>query len=86
MQKKKQQEVVIRCNDEEFRKYMSPEHNKIVGKLGFNVVVNIFNSFWGPCEVADLIVKRFLETANYNTKTDFISVDKSIATEIAGKT
>lgn len=72
---KKKLEIVIKCNDEEhFQKFMTPDNNKLV-------IMNVYDKYWGPCEVADQMVKRFLDTGNNATKTDFISVEKDLAGE-----
>ena len=75
---KKKLEVSIRCKDEEvFNTYFAPNRNKIV--------CNVFDNFWGPCEVADSMIKRFLDTGDNNKKTDFICVDKCFTGEAFAK-
>ena len=64
MQKKKQG-IIIRCNDKDLlNKYLDPDYNKIV-------VINVYDKYWGSCEVVEMITKRFLETRNNATKADF---------------
>lgn len=73
---KKKLEVVIRLNEvEAFAKYTSPDYNKVV-------VANVFDKFWGPCEVADMMIKRFLDEGENNVKCDFICADKELTGEL----
>jgi hypothetical protein len=47
--------------------------------------VNVFDKFWGPCEVADAMIKKFLEDGDNANKTDFICVDKDLTGELFQK-
>jgi hypothetical protein len=40
--------------------------------------MNVYDSYWGPCEVADSIIKNFLDNESNEAKTDIISVEKSL--------
>ena len=52
---KKKQEIVIKMNDnEQLTKYLAPDYSKIV-------CVNVYDKFWGNCEVMDPMVKKFLD-------------------------
>lgn len=53
--------------------------------LNLPLVINVYDSFWGPVEVADMMIKRFLDTADHSEKTEFICVDKNISVEYFGK-
>jgi hypothetical protein len=50
-----------------------------------SLVTNVFDKFWGPCEVAEQIIKRFLDQGTNNQKTDFINVEKSHTGDTFGK-
>lgn len=77
--KKKQQEIVIKIQDSEaLKKYLSTDYNKIV-------CLNVFDKFWGPVEVLDSQIKKFLEFKDNSTKTDFISCDKELTADLFTK-
>jgi hypothetical protein len=40
--------------------------------------MNVYDSYWGPCEVADQIMKNFLDAETNEAKTDIISVERSV--------
>jgi hypothetical protein len=40
--------------------------------------MNVYDSYWGPCEVADSIIKNFLDNDNNEAKTEIICVEKSL--------
>jgi hypothetical protein len=72
---KKKIEVVMKCADkDQLFKYFCPENNKIL-------VINVFDKFWGPCEVSDSMIKRFIEAPENLGKVDFISVEKELTGE-----
>ena len=76
---KKKIEVVTRCLDkEQFGKYLVPDYPKVV-------VLNVFDKFWGPCEVADNMIKRFQDDSANQGKVDFISAEKEITGDIFAK-
>jgi hypothetical protein len=76
---KKKQEIVIKIQDFEiFQKYISPDYNKLV-------CINVFDKFWGPCEVMDPMVKKLLDTKDTAAKIDFICADKDVTGDIFSK-
>ena len=80
--KKSKLEVIIPCKDKnQYNNYINHEYNK---KL---VILNAYDKFWGQCEIADLVIKRFIDTGNNAIKMDFISCDNTIFDpELVGKT
>lgn len=77
---KKKIEVVIKCTDkDQVNKYLTPDYPKLV-------IANVYDKFWGPCEVADLFIKRFQEAPENANKTDFICIESELAGEIFAKT
>ena len=79
--KKVKQEVIRKIEDKAtFAKYMSPENFKQL------VVVNIYDKFWGYCEIADAVIKRFLDVGGNDKKVEFIAIDYSmLEPEVLGK-
>ena len=47
--------------------------------------MNVYDKFWGPCEVADPLIKRYLEFPDNSRKCEFISVDKEFTGEMFSK-
>jgi hypothetical protein len=45
-------------------------------------VANIHDKFWGPCEVTESMIKRFLDENDCINKVEFISVDKDLTGEL----
>ncbi len=85
MSKKKQVEVVIKINDlTQLNNYLAPTYGKIVGIYSFTLVINIFDKFWGPCDVTNDMIKGFLDSGNAGTKVDFITLEKTIDKERFG--
>ncbi len=76
---KKKIEIVRKVeNIEELNKYLSPDFRKVVVSL--KLVINVYDEFWGPCEIADMALKNFLDNPESNqTKTELLCVEKSIA-------
>ena len=76
---KKKQEIVIKINDyEQLSKYIAADYNKLV-------CINVYDKFWGSCEVMDPMVKKFLENKDSMSKVDFISSEKEISKDMFNK-
>ncbi len=73
MSKKVKQEVVKKVDDKDLlAKYINPDYWK---KL---VCVNVYDKFWGPVELADPVIKRFMDTGTNASKVDFISANDTL--------
>jgi hypothetical protein len=76
---KKKPEVVLKIQDQEgLMKYISPDYNKIV-------CINVYDKFWGAVEVLDPQIKKFLESKDYSSKTDFIAIEKEYTSDLFTK-
>ena len=76
---KKKQEIVIKINDnEQFLKYTAPDYNKLV-------CINVYDKFWGACEVMDPMVKKLLDTKDTATRIDFICAEKEVTGDMFNK-
>jgi hypothetical protein len=47
--------------------------------------VNVHDKFWGPCEVADMAIKRFIEVEDCIAKADFIACDREFTGDMFTK-
>ncbi len=45
--------------------------------------MNVFDKFWGPCEVAETLIKRYMEGGD--KKCEFISVEKDLTGDFFSK-
>jgi len=73
MSKKVKQEVIKKIEDvTTLNNYISADYIKKI------VVCNIYDTFWGAVELADPVVKRFMDTGINANKYDFISAEKAL--------
>lgn len=52
---------------EELNPFLDPNYQKVV-------VINAFEPFWGRCEVAEMMLKKFSEEPGNMNKVDWISI------------
>ena len=77
--KKKKIQVTIELNSrEELNPYLSPTYPKIV-------VIDGYHPFWGRCEVAEVMLKKFQEEPANANKVDWISIPYECITDIIPK-
>ena len=76
--KKKIQVTVNLKGREELNPYLDPNYQKVV-------VINAFHHFWGYCEVAESMIKRFNEEPANNNKIDWVSIECSQIQDIIPK-
>lgn len=70
MSKKVKQEVVKKLNDTtEVAQFISPDYYKRL------VVLNVYDKFWGMVEVADPVIKRFIDISPNANKVDFVAAE-----------
>ena len=65
--KKKIQVTVELKTREELNPYLAPTHPKVV-------VVDGYHTFWGRCEVAEIMLKKFQEEPANANKVDWLSI------------
>ncbi len=76
---KKGKEIILKIQDQAtLDTYLDPNLNKLV-------IINAYEKFWGPVEIIDPWVRRFLDEEDNIKKMTFISVDFNINHEIWGK-
>lgn len=76
--KKKIQVVKNVKTREELNKFLTPDFDKVL-------VLNIYDDFWGACEVAEPLIKRFQEDPMNLNRVEWVSVDRSIAGDLIPK-
>ena len=77
--KKKKIQVTIELNSrEELNPYLLPTYPKIV-------VIDGYHPFWGRCEVAEVMLKKFQEEPANANKVDWISIPYECITDIIPK-
>ena len=54
-------------NKDELNPYLQPTYPKVV-------VVDAFHQFWGRCEVAEIMLKKFQEEPANANKVDWVSI------------
>ena len=68
MSSKKKIQITVPINTrEELNPYLDPKYQKVV-------VINAYAPFWGPCDVAESMLKRFIEEPANANKLDFLSI------------
>jgi len=76
---KKQKEMVIRIQDQQaFDNLIDPNLNKLV-------ILNVYEKFWGPVDVLDKWLERYLDD-EIGKKVIFAAVNKDMAVDLWGKT
>ena len=66
--KKKKIQITIELKTrEELNPYLSPTYPKIV-------VVDAYHQFWGRCDVAEIMLKKFQEEPANANKVDWVSI------------
>ena len=73
--KKKIQVTVELKTREELNEYLAPTYPKVV-------VVDGFHPFWGRCEVAEIMLKKFQEEPANANKVDWLSIPYEQITDI----
>ena len=71
--------AVIAIEDpSQLEQYLNPELNKIV-------VMNAFDTVWGPVTVIDGLIKTYTDEPEMQNKVVFITCDKNICSDLFGK-
>ena len=65
-------------NREELNPYLQPTYPKVV-------VIDGFHSFWGRCEVAEIMLKKFQEEPANANKVDWVSIPYDQIADIVPK-
>ena len=76
--KKKIQVTVELKTREELNPYLDPKYPKVV-------VVDAFHPFWGRCEVAEIMLKKFQEEPANANKVDWLSIPYDQIADIVPK-
>lgn len=76
--KKKNQTFKTFKTKEELIKFITSNNDKVI-------VLNVFDPFWGSCEVAEPFVKRFQDDPATTVKSEWASVEKEIGKELIPK-
>ena len=76
--KKKIQVTVELKTREELNQYLAPTYPKVV-------VVDGFHPFWGRCEVAEIMLKKFQEEPANANKVDWVSIPYEQIADIVPK-
>ena len=77
--KKKKIQVTIELkNREELNPYLQPTYPKVV-------VIDGFHPFWGRCEVAEIMLKKFQEEPANANKVDWVSIPYDQIADIVPK-
>ena len=77
--KKKKIQVTIELKTrEELNPYLAPTYPKVV-------VVDAYHSFWGRCDVAEIMLKRFQEEPANANKVDWVSIPYEQIADIVPK-
>ena len=76
--KKKIQITVELKTREELTPYLQPTYPKVV-------VIDGFHSFWGRCEVAEIMLKKFQEEPANANKVDWVSIPYDQIADIVPK-
>ena len=77
--KKKKIQITIELkNREELNEYLSPTYPKVV-------VVDAYHPFWGRCEVAEIMLKKFQEEPANANKVDWVSIPYDCVADIVPK-
>jgi len=74
MSKKVKQEVVKRIEDKQVLtdNYLNSDFTKKI------VCCNVFSKFWGMVEVADPVIKRYIDLGGNGSKVEFIAAEQSL--------
>ncbi len=68
MASKKKIQITVPLNTrDELNPYLDSKYQKVV-------IINGFHPFWGPCDVAESMLKRFIEEPANANKLDFLSI------------
>ena len=77
--KKKKIQVTIELKTrEELNQYLQPTYQKVV-------VVDGYHTFWGRCDVAEIMLKKFQEEPANANKVDWISIPFDQSADIVPK-
>ncbi len=76
--KKKIQVTVELKTREELNQYLQPTYQKVV-------VVDGYHTFWGRCDVAEIMLKKFQEEPANANKVDWISIPYDQIADIVPK-
>ena len=77
--KKKKIQITIELKTkEDLEPYLQPTNQKIL-------VVDAFHDFWGRCEVAEIMLKKFQEEPANANKVDWVSIPFSQISDIVPK-
>ena len=73
MSKKQKQEIVKKIEDAtSLKSYLNEEFSK---KL---VCINVYDKFWGLIEIADPVIKRFIDSGNNVNMVEFLAVEQGL--------
>lgn len=73
--KKKSQLFKNLKTKEELNQFLLANKDKVI-------VLNVYESFWGACEVAEPLIKRFQDDPATTVKSEWVSIEKSIGNEL----
>lgn len=73
--KKKIQVTTELKNREELAPYLEPTYEKVV-------VIDAYHPFWGRCDVAEVMLKKFQEEPANANKVDWVSIPFECITDI----
>ena len=76
--KKKIQITVDLKTREELEPYLAPAYPKVV-------VIDAYHSFWGRCDVAEIMLKKFQEEPANANKVDWLSIPYDQVADIVPK-
>ena len=77
--KKKKIQITIELkNREELNEYLAPTYPKVV-------VVDAYHTFWGRCDVAEIMLKKFQEEPANANKVDWLSIPYDQIADIVPK-
>ena len=77
--KKKIQITVELKTKEDLEIYLQPTNLKVL-------VINAYHQFWGRCEVAETMLKKFQEEPGNANKVDWVSIPFDVISDIVPKT
>ena len=78
--KKKKIQITIELKTkEDLEPYLQPTNPKVI-------VINAFHQFWGRCDVAESMLKKFQEEPANANKVDWVSIPFDVISDIVPKT
>ena len=78
--KKKKIQITIELKTkEDLEPYLQPTNPKVI-------VINAFHQFWGRCDVAESMLKKFQEEPANANKVDWLSIPFEVIADIVPKT